>query len=357
MRRSLLPLCLLIGVVARGGHAQQSADGSGGTPPSAPVRTVTLVGYGDSKARAAAAERVSVEAVRAPIALPLTDSSASDILHLQILLDAARYGPGIIDGRWSENTLFAMRAFRESQRLPDRDTVDAEVLRRLVAATGRRDPLTRYRITAADVRGPYRALPRSVYAQAHLDCMCYRSIIEMLGERFHTSAEVLRRLNPDVDLARLAAGTTLLVPNVARAPLPAPLARVEIDRGEGSVRGWSAKGKLLFWLPSTVGSPELPSPHGPLAVQSIERDPRYHYDPRVLRDVPASRPDAVLAPGPNSPVGVLWAQLSRPHVGIHGAPDPELVGYAQSHGCVRLTNWDARWIAGLLRPGMPAVFR
>jgi lipoprotein-anchoring transpeptidase ErfK/SrfK len=338
-------------------HVTTESAGTIVSPTSAPTTGSTVLGYGNYAARAAAAALVSASSVRAPVALPLASTMGPEVLHVQILLDAARFAPGILDGRWSENTLFALRAFREAQALPVSDSVDVELWARLQKATGDRDPLTRYTLSADDVRGPYRALPKSIYAKAQRDCLCYESMIEQLGERFHTSTDVLRRINPDVDFAHASAGTPILVPNVARVAAPRAATHLRVTRGEGSVRGYDRVGNLVFWLPSTVGSTEEPSPRGTLRVTSITRNPRYHYNPLVLGDVPDSRPDAMLAPGPNSPVGVLWAQLSKDHVGIHGTADPELVGYAQSHGCVRVTNWDARWLADLLVPGMIVDFR
>jgi lipoprotein-anchoring transpeptidase ErfK/SrfK len=295
--------------------------------------------------------------VRAPVRLPLAGGEGPDVLRAQILLDAAGFAPGAVDGRWAENTLFAVRTFRMASGLGRADEIDEATWERLVAATGGRDPIADYVLTAADVRGPYRRLPKSIYAKARLDCLCHESLVEALAERFHTTQSVIRGLNPDTDLARAAVGTTVRVPNVAARPLREPPARLEVNREEGSLRGLDAAGRTLFWMPATVGSDTEPSPVGRLRVVSVERNPRYHFNPRVLGDIPDSQPDATLAPGPNSPVGVLWAQLSKAHVGIHGSPDPELIGYAESHGCVRLTNWDAAWLAGVLRPGMEVVFR
>ena len=304
-----------------------------------------------------AAIPLSVDAVRAPVRLPLAGGEGPEVLRAQILLDAAGFAPGAVDGKWAENTLFALRTFRLANGLARGDSLDEATWERLVAAAGGRDPIADYTLTAADVRGPFRRLPKSIYGKARLDCLCHESLVEALAERFHTTPRVLRELNPEVDFARAAAGSAVRVPNVAARTLREPLARLEVHRGEGSLRGLDARGETLFWLPASVGSEAEPSPSGRLRVVSVERNPRYHFNPRVLGDVPDSQPDAMLAPGPNSPVGVLWVQLSRAHVGIHGTPDPESVGYAQSHGCVRLTNWDAAWLAGLLRPGMEVLFR
>jgi lipoprotein-anchoring transpeptidase ErfK/SrfK len=54
-------------------------------------------------------------------------------------------------------------------------------------------------------------------------------------------------------------------------------------------------------------------------------------------------------------VGVVWISLSKPHYGIHGTPEPGKIGYTQSHGCIRLTNWDAAKLAEMVKAGTPAV--
>ncbi|WP_284348444.1 L,D-transpeptidase family protein [Roseisolibacter agri] len=311
-------------------------------------------------AQALDASAIGGGAATATLRAPLGATSApEELLQLQTLLDAAGFAPGSITAKWGDNTRFAVRAFRAAQGLSPADEIDADAYARLAEAAGAREPLTSYTLTAADVRGPYRKLPAGTYAKARLDCLCYQSLLEMLGERFHVAPDVLRRLNPDVSFASAAAGTQIVVPNVARrspAEVAPRLARMVVDRREGSLRGEDAAGRTLFWMPVSVGSPEEPSPSGRLKVVSITRDPHYHFNPRVLGDVPDSRPDAHLPPGPNSPVGVLWMQLSKAHVGIHGTAEPELVGPGMSHGCVRVTNWDARWLASVARPGLEVHF-
>jgi lipoprotein-anchoring transpeptidase ErfK/SrfK len=135
------------------------------------------------------------------------------------------------------------------------------------------------------------------------------------------------------------------------------VARVFVTKEEGAVRGVDAAGTTVFWLPATVGSSDMPSPHGTLSVESVTRDPYYRWDPAVLKDVSRRAPVRMLPPGPNSLVGLVWVALSRPHVGIHGTPYPETVGYSASHGCVRLTNWDAVWFSRVARPGLAVVFQ
>ncbi len=306
------------------------------------------------------AGRLTTSLARADIVAPLVETVAGGtgpaVLHVQVLLDAARFSPGAVSGVWNENTVFAIRAFRAVAHLPPGDSADADLVARLERVVGTRAPLTGYVVTAADVRGPYRRVPGSMYAKAKADCLCYTSMLAMLGERFHATTDVIERLNPDVDVAHALPGTRLVVPNVERGPAPA-VARLIVDKHEGSIRGLDARGQTRFWLPATVGSSSLPSPTGRLRVVSTTPNPRYRYDPVVLGESRSVGPNALLPAGPNSPVGVLWAQLSRPHVGLHGTPTPEDVGYTMSHGCVRMANWDARWLTPRLQPGLVVDFQ
>jgi lipoprotein-anchoring transpeptidase ErfK/SrfK len=234
--------------------------------------------------------------------------------------------------------------------------VDAATHARLAGSAHRRPAVVAYTTTAADVRGPFRRVPSDYYAKARLDCLCYESAIERLAERFHTTPATLRTLNPEVDWSALRAGTSLVVPNSWRVLPTQPLARLVVEGSAGGLRGETADGALLFWLPTSLGSSAHPSPNASrLRVRSVTRRPWYHYDPRVLSGRSGRRAD--LPPGPNSPVGDVWIQLSRAHLGIHGTPEPSTIGVASSHGCVRLTNWDARWLADLAQPGVEVVFQ
>jgi lipoprotein-anchoring transpeptidase ErfK/SrfK len=277
---------------------------------------------------------------------------------VQVLLDAAGFSPGALDGRWQENTRKAIRSYREARGLAPSDTVDDATYARLRDETGARPAVTAYTLTADDVRGPFIRLPESVYAKARLSCLCYTSPLEMLAERVHATPELLRALNPDAPLARgTAAGTTVLVPNVAPPTAPAGIARLVVHKRDTYMQALDSAGAVLFQLPVSVGSASDPSPKGTLRVTKVVPDPWYHYNPRLFADVPDSRPGAHLPPGPNSPVGVMWIQLSKAHVGIHGTPEPHTVGYAASHGCVRVTNWHAKYLAALVAEGVPVEFR
>ena len=297
-------------------------------------------------------------AVLAEPAFPVNArSGTAALLHVQVLLDAAGFSPGMLDGRWGENVRVALFAFRESLGMdPDVEAVDAAAYAELRRRAGARPTVTTYVLDAADLRGPFRPVPSEVAEKARVACLCYESLLERLSERFHATPALLRALNPGVDFAAARAGDALTVPNTWRLAPRGRVARVVVDKAAGGVRGLAADGRVLFWLPATVGSAAMPSPHGTLRVESVTVGPHYRWDPAVLRDVSRRAPVRVLPPGPNNLVGSVWVALSRPHVGIHGTPDPERVGYSASHGCVRLTNWDALWFSRLARAGLPVIF-
>jgi lipoprotein-anchoring transpeptidase ErfK/SrfK len=309
----------------------------------------------DASARSGGLTRA---AVLAEPTFPVRDGSGTAaILHVQILLDAAGFSPGMIDGQWGDNLHVALFTFREAFGYdPDREQVDAAAYARLRRMTQQRPVLTTYVLDASDLRGPFKPIPRTVAEKARATCLCYESLLERLSERFHLAPALLRALNPGVDFAAARPGQALTVPNVWRLQPRARVARVVVDKAARGVRGLGADGDVLFWLPATVGSAAMPSPKGSLRVESVTVGPHYRWDPAVLRDVSRREPVRMLPPGPNNLVGSVWVALSRPHVGIHGTPEPQSVGYAASHGCVRLTNWDALWFSRLARPGLPIVF-
>lgn len=302
--------------------------------------------------RAARAARWARDLVLAEPAGTVSGGSGAEVLHVQVLLDAAGFNPGQLDGKWSENTLFAVRAFRDASGLPVTDVIDPEAYRVLRTAAAARPALTTYVVNAADVRYPFKAVPKDVRAKARADCLCYASLLEKLGEQFHVAPTLLQALNPGVDFAAMPAGTAITVPNTWRLAPKRRLARLLVHKGEGSLRGLDADGKTIFWLPATVGSTAMPTMNGAYKVTSVTRNPHYRWDPDVLKDVSRKTGVLMLPPGPNSPVGAVWIALSRKSLGIHGTPDPEHVGYTASHGCVRLSNWDALWLSRLVRDGM-----
>jgi lipoprotein-anchoring transpeptidase ErfK/SrfK len=313
-------------------------------------------------------------AVPPPPSSQAGQQAAADPMRVQILLDRARFSPGVIDGEWGKNTEKAVYWFQFAQGLTPTGEVDKATLDALARAAGPGEALTRVSVTAEDVKGPFTEVPKDPYEQAKLDCLCYASALELFAERGHASPELIQKLNPQVDFANLAPGTELVLPDVPQAavaevksqsevkPAQAPPAAGQVTQILISKQGFylqalDAQGHILYHFPSTLGSKYDPSATGTLQLTGIHPEPEFHYQPTLFADVPDEKPEAQLPSGPNSPVGLVWMALSKPHHGIHGTATPETIGYTSSHGCVRLTNWDALILAQNVRPGTPVVFR
>ncbi|MBW3656575.1 MAG: L,D-transpeptidase family protein, partial [Gemmatimonadetes bacterium] len=265
---------------------------------------------------------------------------------------------GMMDGYWGHNTQTAVQFFQSREGLPASGVVDSATYVHLVRVAGDSQTVVPQVLTADDVAGPFMRMPEDIYAQARLSCSCFESLSEKLTERFHTRVEVLRKLNPGVVLDSLAAGDTLYVPSVrpADARAPGEIRQLVVSGAGKYVQALDANGRILYHFSATLGSTFDPSPQGDFTVTSIHENPWWHYQPKLLAHVPDDRPNARIPPGPNSAVGRVWMSLSAPHYGIHGTRSPETIGYAQSAGCVRLTNWDALFLSKRLAPGTPVTF-
>jgi lipoprotein-anchoring transpeptidase ErfK/SrfK len=300
-------------------------------------------------------------------ALPIHgDVEGPAVARVQILLDLNRFSPGVIDGRWGKNTEKAVYWFQKARGLNATGQVDRATLDALEGgATG--EVVTTRTLTAADVAGTFQPLPEDVYARAEQPCLCYESLSEQLAEVFHTTPDLLEQLNPGADLDALAEGDALDVPAVEPFHLDGlpdgkytgggDVARIVVSGGGHYVHALDQAGQILYHFPTTLGSDYAPSPSGDFSVESITFDPTWHYQPDLLTGVDPSKEEAVLPEGPNNAVGVVWMQLSKPHYGIHGTSAPETIGYATSHGCVRLTNWDAGFLGQRIPAGVPVEFR
>lgn len=284
------------------------------------------------------------------------DRSARDgeaaLLRAQVLLARARFSPGEIDGLAGSNQQRAIRGFQQARGLEVTGTLDAATWKALEEDTA--PVLARHRLTGPEIAGPFVELPEDMMEQAGLERLGYESLEEALGERFHASPALLRKLNPQFD--ELEAGDEVVVPAVATDPPPAA-ARIVVDRSDSVLRLLDAQGDVVAQFPASTGSERDPLPLGEWKVVTVVEDPTFHYNPDLFWDADPAHSKATLAPGPNNPVGTVWIDLDKKHYGIHGTPAPEGVGKRQSHGCIRLANWDAKVVAAAIRTGVPVTLQ
>lgn len=280
-----------------------------------------------------------------------TQSRSRDVLAAQILLNRSRHSPGVIDGAPGSNTERAIRAYQRAGGLEVTGEISPDLLRRL-AGEQPAEMLRRYTLTQADVSGPFHQIPRDFAAMAELDRLAYERPSEKIAEKFHMGENFLRALNPGVDFG--LAGTEILVAHPRDGRLAQPVTRIEVDKTQSEVRAYADDGTLLASYPATVGSSTFPSPNGSMTVNAVAPDAAYYFNPEGRLWGPDER--LVIAAGPNNPVGGIWIDLSEDGYGIHGSADPQLIGKTTSHGCVRLTNWDARELAQAVSAGTVVEF-
>ncbi|MGN8119526.1 L,D-transpeptidase family protein [Labrys sp. 22185] len=277
------------------------------------------------------------------------------LMKAQILLDRARFSPGLIDGHLSTNFTKAVAAFQAAKGLPSDGKLTRETWNKL-ATTSVEPVLMTYEVTTKDVHSRFtRRIPARMERMARLKRLGYRNMREKLAERFHVSEQLLTMLNPRARLKK--AGTSLVVPGVGRSAPPATIGSVEVDKASRQVRVLDPAGKWLAVYPASIGSQEKPAPSGIVDVRRVVHNPTYHYDPKfAFKGIKTKRPFAIAA-GPNNPVGSVWIDLSIESYGIHGTPAPGQIGTTFSHGCVRLTNWDAEDLASMVKPGTMVDFK
>ena len=276
-------------------------------------------------------------------------------VRAQVLLDRANYSSGAIDGRHGDNFANALRAFQQQSGLKESGELDLTTWEKL--AQGSEPAMIEYTITRQDVRGPFaERIPDDYKKKVELKRLDFTGPREALAERFHMDEDLLEALNKGKAFDQ--AGTVIVVANVNVKPvaLKAKVAKIEVDKSNNTVRVLAADGKLLAMYPASVGSEEKPAPSGTLKVVRVAHGPSYTYDPAFkFRGVKADE-KLKIAAGPNNPVGAVWIALNEKTYGIHGTAEPAKVGKAESHGCVRMTNWDALALAKLVRKGTIVTF-
>ena len=306
-----------------------------------------------------------------------TPSLDRSILHVQVILDHLGFSPGVIDGRDGRSLKAALRGFQQSRGLGVTGKIDRPTLRALYPHRAIR-PETRVALTAEMLAGPFiNPTPKDYGEQAKMPSLAYRSPVEKLAEMFHTSPAVLLELNSPETMLR--PGTPIVVPNVlpTSRDYPADLkpewrrtlgdlnvdarqpsaVKIVVDKSEGVLKVFGGGDRLVAQFSATMGSEHDPLPIGRWKINGADTNPRFHYNPKLFWDAKKGDDAEMLPPGPNGPVGVVWLDLSKPHYGIHGTPEPQTIGRTESHGCIRLTNWDAARLALMVKPGTPVEFR
>lgn len=281
----------------------------------------------------------------------LPDGQSPLAARVQVLLDRADASPGVIDGYEGENVEKAVMAFEEMKGLPVDGNLDEDVWQALQEQAG--DAFVRHAITEEDVSRIVEPLPEDYAELAERDWLGYTSAAEKIAERFHMDMEFLKKLNPDADFSSV--GTEIWVADPGEDAKP-QIGRIVADKSVARLLVYDDNDKLVLSYPVTIGSDELPSPSGTHEVKAIAVEPNYTYRPDENFQQGDNDEVLTLPPGPNNPVGLVWIDLSEPTYGIHGTAAPDEIDKTSSHGCVRMTNWDAMELAEAVETGLTVEF-
>ncbi|CAH0341327.1 hypothetical protein RHI9324_03019 [Rhizobium sp. CECT 9324] len=278
--------------------------------------------------------------------------SQLEMTALQVFLDREGVSPGVIDGKMGQNVNKALVAWQQMTG----ETIDPnnaeEVLERLRLSGGL--AIVSYTITPGDAAGPYVAsIPEDYSHKAMLPALSFTSTTEMLAEKFHMDEAYLKALNPGVDFTIPGTMIKVVEPGPAKT---GKVARIVANKGLKQVFAYGEDGGLVAAYPASIGSSDTPSPSGTVTIERIALNPGYTYNPKINFQQGENNKVLAIPPGPNGPVGTVWLALSKPTYGIHGTPEPSKIGRTQSHGCIRLTNWDATELAKMVSAGVTVEF-
>ena len=271
---------------------------------------------------------------------------------IQVLLNRFHSSPGVIDGISGTNMIKAISAFQVMNNITASGEMDAATWTALNQVSSN-DVFQSYVVTKEDIDGPYvSGIPSDYADQAKMKSLAYVRVTEMLAERFHMDENFLKSLNPEATFNKV--GENLIVAN-PRQETTTPVALIIAHKGAKHLYAFDANNKMIAAFPATIGSTDTPSPKGTYQIKAVAPNPWYGYSPKNFVQGKNMKPLS-LPPGPNNPVGNMWIALSKPSFGIHGTPNPTLISKTASHGCIRLTNWDAGTLSKQVKKGVTVKF-
>jgi len=292
------------------------------------------------------------------VALPVRrETGLSDTRPVETILEAqialARQGisPGSIDGMAGSQTRAALIAFQKKCHLIPSGLLDDQTKALLLIAS---PVMTQYTVTMEDL-SRLMQVPKTWLGKSEQTRLDFESVVELLGEKTFSNPQLIRALNPNVNWNDISSGTELTVPRIDDPPVAEKAAFVKISLQQCVLEAFDSETNLLAHFPCSIGRVAAKRPAGELHITTITIDPNYTFDPAVFPESSEAQTvgrKLIIPPGPNNPVGVVWMGLDRPGYGIHGTPAPEMVGRTESHGCFRLANWNARYLASLVWVGI-----